>query len=227
MFVNGNRFLNYYITTVWSDDDDFFDDSFHEDFDDLEKQNEFSGKIEDGWRNWEERCLEIGGEKILESWQREQEQLIYCFTEQFDQDTILREIEDKKKSGDLDEVFKKYCGSPISKLRSCLENFLTISHQCLHQEDRVGLNITLKMVDAAINFTCHNSGDRIALFMAESGMDCVQENKEHILTCLNKSVPEIFQNDGRNGGRMHFYVFQQENCRYKLFIYGFQQENCS
>ena len=37
------------------------------------------------------------------------------------------------------------------------------------EEDREGLNVTMKMVDAAIEFACHKSGDRLALFMAEKG----------------------------------------------------------
>ena len=40
----------------------------------------------------------------------EKEELLYCIMEQFDIDEIQQEIEEKKKQGDLDEVFKKYCG---------------------------------------------------------------------------------------------------------------------
>ena len=56
------------------------------------------------------RCLKIGGEKVLKAWQKQQENLILCFIEKFDMDSIEEEIEEKKKSGDLDDVFKKYCG---------------------------------------------------------------------------------------------------------------------
>eukprot|EP00088_Acartia_fossae_P005855 TRINITY_DN12656_c0_g2_i1.p1 TRINITY_DN12656_c0_g2~~TRINITY_DN12656_c0_g2_i1.p1 ORF type:complete len:192 (+),score=51.69 TRINITY_DN12656_c0_g2_i1:1401-1976(+) len=113
--------------------------------------------------------------------------------------------------GNLDDVFKKYCGLPMVNMRKCLENFLQASHQCLKEEDRVGLNVTMAMVDAAIDFACHNSGDRIALFMAESGMYCVEKHKDDMLTCLNRTVPSIFQDDF-NSNSMHFYVFQKENC---------------
>jgi len=203
-------FLVFQCHTVVSDDYEPFEGF---DFNDFEEESNFADHLEDGFKNWEERCLKIGGEEVLKAWQKQQENLILCFIEKFDMDSIEEEIEEKKKSGDLDDVFKKYCGEPVQKLRSCLENFLAISHQCLHEEDRAGLNITLQMVDAAINFTCHQSGDRIALFMSESGMDCVEQHQDKILNCLNRSIPEIFQTDAESSSRIHFYVFQQENCR--------------
>jgi len=205
-------FLVFQCHTVVSDKDDPFD-GFDFDLNDFEDESKLAGQLEDGFKNWEERCLKIGGEEVLKAWQKEQENLILCFIEKFDMDMIEQEIEEKKKSGDLDDVFKKYCGEPVQKLRSCLESFLSISHQCLYEEDRAGLNITLQMVDAAINFTCHQSGDRIALFMSESGMDCVEKHQDKIVNCLNRSIPEIFQTDAQTSSRIHFYVFQQENCR--------------
>ena len=38
----------------------------------------------------------------------EQEQLVLCIMDQFDIEELQHEIEEKKKQGDLDEVFKKY-----------------------------------------------------------------------------------------------------------------------
>jgi hypothetical protein len=199
------------VNLLCAEDDQFFDNDFHDDFQELEDQSKFAEQLENGFKNWESRCKETGGEEVLRKWQKEQEDLIYCFLEEFDIDTIEQEMDDKKTSGDLDVVFKKYCGQPMTNLRRCLETFLQASHQCLKEEDRVGLNVTMSMVDAAIDFACHNSGDRMALFMAEAGMDCVEKHKDDMLTCLNRSVPSIFKDDG-SSTRMHFYVFQKENC---------------
>ena len=103
----------------------------------------------------------------------------------------------------------------MSAARFCLQKFLEVSQLCLREEDRPGLNVTLQMVDSAIAFTCHNSGDRIALFMSEQGVECVQDHKEEILACINQSVPEVFNTyNNLHNYKMHFYVFQQENCRY-------------
>ena len=46
---------------------------------------------------------------MLDAYLREQEQLVYCAMEQFDLDQLQKEIEEKQKVGDLDEVFQKYC----------------------------------------------------------------------------------------------------------------------
>ena len=106
------------------------------------------------------------------------------------------------------------CRDHVSAARGCLQSFLEVSQQCLREEDRPGLNVTLHMVDSAIEFTCHNSGDRIALFMSEQGVECVTEHKDEILACINQSVPEVFNTyNNLHNYKMHFYVFQQENCR--------------
>ena len=103
----------------------------------------------------------------------------------------------------------------VSAARTCLQKFLEVSQRCLRKEDRPGLNVTLQMVDSAIAFPCHNSGDRIALFMSEQGVECVTTHKEEILACINQSVPEVFNTyNNLHNYKMHFYVFQQENCRY-------------
>jgi len=197
-----------------SSGDDFFDDEFNNEFDKMEKNDQFHNKLEDGFKNWEERCLENGGKKVLKDYLAEQEQLVYCIMEQFDMDELQHEIEEKKKIGDLDEVFKKYCGNHVGAARACLQSFLEVSQQCLKEEDRPGLNVTLQMVDRAIEFTCHNAGDRIALFMSEEGVECVTAHKEEILACINNSVPEVFNTyNNLNNYKMHFYVFQQDNCR--------------
>ena len=50
----------------------------------------------------------------------------------------------------------------IPAARDCLARFLGVSRQCLKERDQAGLNVTLDMVDSAIEFTCHRDGDRVA-----------------------------------------------------------------
>lgn len=191
---------------------DFFDDDDMKDFDEMSKNDQ---PPDHGLRqNWEERCLEVGGQSVLDRYVNEQEQLLYCVMEQFDFAEIQEEIEEKKKVGDLDEVFKKYCRQHVSTVRSCLTSFLDVSRLCLRPEERPGLNVTLGMVDSAIEFVCHNSGDRIALFMSYDGVQCVVDHKDEIMSCINRSVPEVYNaKQNMRSKKMHFYVFQQENCR--------------
>jgi len=46
---------------------------------------------------------------VLEEYLYEQENLVFCMMELFDPQEIRSEIERNKKSGDLEEVLKKYC----------------------------------------------------------------------------------------------------------------------
>lgn len=169
-----------------------------------------------GFKNWEERCLAHGGRAVLEQYLTEQEDLIYCLMQQFDLQEINSEIERNKKSGDLDDVLKKYCNVRVPAARDCLASFIRVSSECLEEErDQAGLNISQQMVDTAIEFLCHRDGDRIDLFLSEGGAECVTSHYEEILSCVNKSVPEILRANSqpRQRSRIHFYVFQQQNCR--------------
>ena len=51
---------------------------------------------------------------------------------------------------------------PVQKTRPCIADFLESSRHCLESKDKQGINVTMKMIDAAIDFVCYNSGDRIA-----------------------------------------------------------------
>ena len=55
------------------------------------------------------------------------------------------------------------------------------------------------------------------MFLSEEGVECVTANQNNIVTCVKKAVPEIFgpvSRRNKNEDRLHFYVFQQENCRF-------------
>lgn len=63
----------------------------------------------------------------------------------------------------------------------------------------------------------------MALFMAEEGIECLTKRKEAILSCVNKTVPELFKTVNNKlqstyPGAMRrsvdpVIVFNQENCR--------------
>ena len=56
------------------------------------------------------RCVKYGGQKALDNWLKAQEDIIWCVMENFDVTNIKDEIEREKSKGNLDGVFKKYCG---------------------------------------------------------------------------------------------------------------------
>ena len=52
----------------------------------------------------------VGGQEALDQWLKYQEALVWCVMQNFESGEIEREIRAKEKTGDLDLVFKKYCG---------------------------------------------------------------------------------------------------------------------
>lgn len=93
-------------------DDPFanFGDELSSDFEEMDRKDRLHDNIDAGLEKWEDRCLKVGGQEALDRWLRSQEELVYCVMQNFDVTQIKNEIETKKQTGDLDLVFKKYCG---------------------------------------------------------------------------------------------------------------------
>ena len=93
-------------------DDPFagFDNDFMPEMEEMDKQDRIHSELNAGFDKWEDRCVKVGGQDVLDDWLAAQENLVYCVMQNFDITTIQAEVEDKKKTGDLDLVFQKYCG---------------------------------------------------------------------------------------------------------------------
>jgi len=166
-----------------------------------------------GVRNWETRCLEVGGRDVLTRYVREQEQLLWCIISNVNIQLIQEEVESRKKTGDIDEFFANYCRTEIPTILGCISRFLSVSQECLVPRERAGLNTSMAMVEAGLDYICHNQGERLALFMASKGLECVTESRDAMLSCVHSS-PSLKRGQSRQAAsRMHFYVFQKENCR--------------
>ncbi|TRY75489.1 hypothetical protein TCAL_14557 [Tigriopus californicus] len=160
-------------------DRDFFDDDSNDMFDQMEKEDRFHEALDEGFDTWEERCLKVGGQAVLDDWLQAQEHLVYCVMINFDLTKIQRQIDmtDKKRNLNLDVVFKEHCGEPVTKTRPCIEDFLEASRGCVgDDEDRNSLNITMHMIDAAVEFVCYNNGGRLA---CELSQDDVRPSSSH------------------------------------------------
>lgn len=44
----------------------------------------------------------------------------------------------------------------------CAEDVFTKLERCTNDQEKQDLNVTRKVIDAGIDFVCHNDGDRIA-----------------------------------------------------------------
>lgn len=51
----------------------------------------------------------------------------------------------------------------MENVKPCIRNFLEASRRCMRRESNSSdLDEPMRMIDAAIEFICHNGGDRIA-----------------------------------------------------------------
>lgn len=113
---------------------------------------------------------------------------------------IQEEIELAKPIGELDTVFQKYCKKQ-EEVKTCFNNFMPNILPCLNKEERQRQSFIVDLTTKLLGFVCNKGGDQIALFYAEQGPECLEENKENINFCLNasfaqyipkNSVPDIF-----------------------------------
>merc|ERR1711874_214367 len=65
------------------------------------------------------------------------------------------------------------------------------------------------------DFTCHNDGDRIALFMGNKGQECLDEQKYNIRECFMDSVPETreVEQAGATSLNPNMFTINEENCK--------------
>jgi len=86
-----------------------FGGEFRSTFDKMDREDRVHERINEGFDSWEDRCKRTGGQHALDAWLRSQENLLHCVMANFDMAEIRREVDSKRKTGDLDLVFKKYC----------------------------------------------------------------------------------------------------------------------
>jgi len=133
-----------------------------------------------------DRCDERGGKGTFEKVKTAKDSLTTCLQGLVDVETLKNEVEEAKKTGSMDEVFGKYCAKrPI--VANCVRNFTDTISLCMEDAEKQALNITLEIVKQLGEFICFKDGDRIAMFVAEGGVECIKDHAEGIKNCVNKT----------------------------------------
>ncbi|XP_018006859.1 uncharacterized protein LOC108664703 [Hyalella azteca] len=163
-------------------------------------------------RDWKDKCREEHGPAVLKEIEDAPGQLMECVLQYVKLDKLQIEVNRSMARGNLDRVFKKYCGYRDDILY-CVDTMLTTFQTCMTAQQLVDVNVTRRAVDAAINFTCHDDGDRIALFMAEQGVECVREHKDGIRTCIEDRVPSVKTSiDDPDSLSLDHIVINEQQC---------------
>jgi len=109
-----------------------------------------------------------------------------CSTGLLNFTTLQDEIEAAKPTGNLDEVFAKYCRR-VPTLINCAKEFYKTVKPCLSETEQDSAKLAANITQSMYDFLCYRDGDRIAMFIAEGGVECVQSKQTEIQNCA-KSV---------------------------------------
>lgn len=162
---------------------------------------------------WKEHCRTTAGEQAMKDIEKSIGEFMVCIQGQIKMDKLMREVNKSIERGELDLVFKKYC-KKRDAFMACAEDVFAKLERCTNEQEKQDLGVVRKAIDAGIDFVCHNDGDRIALFMAEKGVDCLKNHSESIKVCVEEKVPEIKEliedADSINLAR---FTLSEENCK--------------
>ncbi|KAK1117575.1 hypothetical protein K0M31_016608 [Melipona bicolor] len=134
-----------------------------------------------------QKCEKYGGEGAYENAMNATVKLEQCLTSFVNFTQLEKEMEQYKPTGDLDIVFKRYCQkTPI--LKQCVRNFTTGLEPCLEAKERENKEIIQNITNSLLNFVCYKEGDRIALFIAANGPECLRSKQQETLQCINSTL---------------------------------------
>lgn len=94
------------------------------------------------------------------------------------------ELNEAKKTGSMDEVFGRYCNK-YENISLCYISPLEKSRKWISEQESKNLNESLKTIEKLKDFLCYRDGDRMAMFVAEKGVECMKEQKEMLQQCVN------------------------------------------
>lgn len=131
------------------------------DIPELKNLNTSALPIERATNLFKEKCTKNGGAKAFDDAQRAQTEMAQCLQSLINITELQAEMEKYKPTGDLDIVFKNYCGKRYA-LRGCVNNFTQTVEQCLDEKEKENKKIVMNITDSLLEFICYKEGDRIA-----------------------------------------------------------------
>ncbi|CAH1104370.1 unnamed protein product [Psylliodes chrysocephalus] len=134
-----------------------------------------------------ERCNKKAGNGTFEKIKIARDETQTCLENLIDIDAFKNELDESKKTGSMDEVFDKYC-KKRPQFRECLKKTYDAVKPCLEQNENNAINLTSNILQQLGDFACFKNGDRLAMFVAEGGADCLQSRSDAIQNCVNATL---------------------------------------
>ncbi|XP_071444692.1 27 kDa hemolymph protein-like [Hetaerina americana] len=178
---------------------------------DMEDLNFHDPNFEDGQKVLEEKCRQLGGEAAVQGAMLAKDRLVECAQSLVNVTQLQGEIDANKRNGELDTVFKKHCRK-VPRFQECLQNFTVSIDPCLKEEERVTKSLLFNVTDALLGFVCYKEGDRIALFIAEGGPDCMMEKQNEVKNCLNSTLSKHLPKQMPEAENLPSFVIEEAQC---------------
>ncbi|CAH1966118.1 unnamed protein product [Acanthoscelides obtectus] len=145
-------------------------------------------KLEQVEKVLREKCQKVSGsDNAVDLLKTEQVTAKECMEKYINASIVQEELERAKDTGSMDEVFGKYC-KKWPDIQVCFENATTFARQCMDNQEQNAFNSSLTILQELQEFVCFKDGDRLAMFVAEGGIECVDEQKQGVQDCLNKTL---------------------------------------
>ncbi|KAF2904644.1 hypothetical protein ILUMI_01528 [Ignelater luminosus] len=140
------------------------------------------------------KCKKNGGADAFDKLEAAKTQLMECIQSNFNFTQIQEEVDASRKTGSMDEVFARYC-LKVPIVEACVKNLTDTVKPCLEEEEKSSLKLLLNITNSLANFACYKDGDRIAMFVAEGGFECLDSQQAEIEQCANKTLSHLIPKD--------------------------------
>lgn len=138
----------------------------------------------------EKKCRKASSEaeaaKLSNNIQQAATELAQCVTGLVNITQVLDEVERARPRGELDVVFESYC-LRLPNVTNCMQDFNAALLPCLSREERAHNSMVQEIIKQLLEFVCYRNGDHIALFIAEQGPECLEQHKDNVGACLQKT----------------------------------------
>ncbi|GLV44457.1 uncharacterized protein CBL_10261 [Carabus blaptoides fortunei] len=168
--------------------------------------------VEDAQKLFKEKCRKLtNSDEAYEKAFSAKDVLETCVKKFVNVSELQVEIENAKPTGDLDTVFGKYCAKAPS-LMTCVKDFLTSVDPCLEEKEKENKKMVLNMTESLIDFVCYRDGDRIAMFIAEGGVECLSSKQDAMQTCANNTLGKKIPTEMPTVDNLPLFVIGKEQC---------------
>lgn len=110
---------------------------------------------------------------------------------------IMLALEQASSENDIVNAYKKTCVN-IPQIRNCLYNFMNGTAPCMKSEYRNEIGTAMKEFDGIFEYMCGNDSQRFTEFVADGGLNCLNENSIPIGGCARAIAISLDSSSAEN-----------------------------